>query len=80
MVYQEQTQKHMKNINNIQGSHDINKSQKNIMTLDQSRIKCIYLDKSQKAYSLFIKDLGLNMSILPANRARLNFINHFRNM
>ena len=28
MVYQEQTQKHMKNINNIQGSHDINKSQK----------------------------------------------------
>jgi len=27
------------------------------MTLDQSSIKGIYLDKSQKAYSLFIKDL-----------------------
>jgi len=30
---------------------------KSIMTLDQSRIKGICLDKSQNAYSLFIKDL-----------------------
>jgi len=27
------------------------------MTLDQSRVKDIYLDKSQKEYSLFIKNL-----------------------
>lgn len=44
-------------IKNIQGSRDINKSPKNYYNLDQSRVKDIYLDKSQKAYSLFIKDL-----------------------
>jgi len=57
MIYQEQAHKCTNIIKNIQGSHDINKSPENIMALDQSRIKDIYLDTSQKAYSLFIKDL-----------------------
>jgi len=47
IIYQEQAQKYM-NIINIQGSHDINKSPKKCMTLDQSKIKGIYLDKSKK--------------------------------
>jgi len=54
MIYQEQSQKYMNIIKNIQDSHDINKSP---VTLDQSRINDIYLDKSQETYSLLIKDL-----------------------
>jgi len=45
MIYQEQAHKYMNTI------------KKSTMILYQSRIKDIYLDKSQKAYSLFIKDL-----------------------
>jgi len=57
MIYQEQAQKYINIIENIQGSHDINKIHESTMILDQSKIKGIYLDKSQKKYSLFIKYL-----------------------
>ena len=56
-VYRKLAQNCMDIIKNIQGSRDINKSLEKYYDLGQSKIKDIYLDKNQKIYSLFIKDL-----------------------